>query len=306
MSLILDALNRSREDNSEVPGLATRHHSAEQAPERKQVVLVLALVCALGLVAWLLWDRQRDRDGGVQAQPLAERMPRPLSPDTVSAGLPDNPRSTPPEMPQAPSLAATGTAKRELAAAETGALTVPPAQPAQQVPARKDVAPELAQPASDPAIAALYRPGNASSALPSTEASAATPMAARTEQADARLDQPGAAKQGYAEEENLDIERLLRQAESDLEDAQLAEHPAPFVSELSQQVKDGIPTVYYQRHAYSGKPGQSRVQLNGKSLGKGGSPVAGMQVEEILPGSVVLRYGDTQFRLRALNSWVNL
>ena len=75
---------------------------------------------------------------------------------------------------------------------------------------------------------------------------------------------------------------------------------------MSQRTKDGIPTVYYQRHEYSGRPGQSRVVLNGKSLKKGGSPVAGMKVEEILPDSVVLSYGGTQFRLRALNSWVNL
>jgi hypothetical protein len=41
-------------------------------------------------------------------------------------------------------------------------------------------------------------------------------------------------------------------------------------------------------------------------LGVGGSPVPGMKIEEILPDSVVLNYQGTQFRLRALNSWVNL
>jgi hypothetical protein len=48
------------------------------------------------------------------------------------------------------------------------------------------------------------------------------------------------------------------------------------------------------------------VVLNGKELKVGGSPASGVKVEEILPDSVVLNYRGTEFRLRALNSWVNL
>lgn len=76
--------------------------------------------------------------------------------------------------------------------------------------------------------------------------------------------------------------------------------------DLSQQVKDSIPTIHYQRHDYNGTPGQSTVVLNGKTLRAGGSPAPGLRVEEILTDSVVLSYQGTQFRLRALNSWVNL
>jgi hypothetical protein len=46
--------------------------------------------------------------------------------------------------------------------------------------------------------------------------------------------------------------------------------------------------------------------MNGNTVKAGGSVVPGMKVEEILPDSVVLNYQGTQFRLRALNSWVNL
>ncbi|MBK6740148.1 MAG: general secretion pathway protein GspB [Haliea sp.] len=80
----------------------------------------------------------------------------------------------------------------------------------------------------------------------------------------------------------------------------------PFLIDLSQQVKDSIPTVYYLRHDYSNNASLSTVVLNSKTLSVGGSPVPGMKIEEILPDSVVLNYQGTQFRLRALNSWVNL
>jgi hypothetical protein len=91
-----------------------------------------------------------------------------------------------------------------------------------------------------------------------------------------------------------------------MENAELAEHPAPFIADLSQQTKDGIPTIFYRRHSYSGNSANSQVVLNGKELRVGGRPAAGVKVDEILPDSVVLSFQGTQFRLRALNSWVNL
>ncbi len=95
-------------------------------------------------------------------------------------------------------------------------------------------------------------------------------------------------------------------AENELENARLAEHPAPFIAQLSQQTKDGIPSIFYQRHDYRGDSARSVVVLNGQELRVGGRPAAGVTVDEILPDSVVLSYRGTQFRLRALNSWVNL
>ena len=98
----------------------------------------------------------------------------------------------------------------------------------------------------------------------------------------------------------------MSQAQDELENAQLDEHPAPFLASLSQQSKDRIPTIFYERHDYSGRPGQSSVVLSGKSIKAGGRTSSGVRVDEILPDSVVLTYKGTQFRLRALNSWVNL
>ena len=108
------------------------------------------------------------------------------------------------------------------------------------------------------------------------------------------------------EERPIDIEQTLLQARNEMENAGLEEHAAPFLSSLSQHTKDAIPTIFYQRHDYSGARSRSSVVLNGKSLKVGGSPVAGMKVDDILSDSVVLSYKGTQFRLRALNSWINL
>ena len=108
------------------------------------------------------------------------------------------------------------------------------------------------------------------------------------------------------EQKSIDIDRILREAREEVENASLPDHPVPFLIDLSQQVKDSIPTVYYLRHDYSNNASLSTVVLNSKTLSVGGSPVPGMKIEEILPDSVVLNYQGTQFRLRALNSWVNL
>ena len=108
------------------------------------------------------------------------------------------------------------------------------------------------------------------------------------------------------EEQPLDIEDVLERAQAEIGNTELDDHPVPFLSSLSQQAKNGIPTLYYQQHEYSSDVARSTVTLNGKTVRAGGSPASGVKVEEILPNSVVLNYRGTQFRLRSLNSWINL
>jgi general secretion pathway protein B len=107
-------------------------------------------------------------------------------------------------------------------------------------------------------------------------------------------------------EQSVDIDQILQQAREEIENASMDDHAVPFLADLSQQTKDAIPTLYYQRHDYSSDVNISSIVLNGTPLKVGGSPEPGMKVEEILPDSVVLNYQGTQFRLRALNSWINL
>lgn len=276
MSLILDALNRSRGEQDEVPTLGTRHDYVGQRSAAWVWGLLLALLAAVLLIAWLLWERAAEPPVELAApSPVVSQIPDP-EPQPIAPAP-----ARPPQSPTPPAEAAPPT--KPLTAAT---LPVADVQPVGEGPA--------SLPASEPRpdVSALYdrepRP-------------AQSPAVAAQE-----TSEPESPAGPTVDDRGVDIEQLVRQAEDDLENARLAEHPAPFISALSQQAKDPIPSILYARHDYSGRPGQSIVVLNGKEMKAGGSPASGVKVVEILPDSVVLDYRGTQFRLRALNSWVNL
>jgi hypothetical protein len=260
MSLILDALNRSRQDLGDVPGLDSQHHIDESRPATSHLWWVLALVIALTVIVYLLYER------GEETAP-AGRLPEPAIVPEQSLERPQTAQAEP-DMLAAP---------------------VPPAPAA-----------ALAQPKPDAEVAALYEKKS-----PPAKALSAPGPAPRAKQVEQPAS-PAPVAQETVSEQPVDIEAMMNQARGELENAQLEEHPAPFLAGLSQQSKDRIPTIFYERHDYSGTTGQSAVVLNGKALKPGDRTSSGVIVDEILPDSVVLTYQGTQFRLRALNSWVNL
>ena len=172
---------------------------------------------------------------------------------------------------------------------------------------------------AEPAVAVSSRPRTTPAPVEPDRPEVDAGVAALYQQAPQPVPQPAraqpapSAKQSRTEpppntsrvEETVDIEKLVEQAQAELKDASLTEHAVPLLSSLSQHTKDGIPTLLYQRHDYSGDPGRSSVVINGKTL-RAGASAGGIKVEEILPDSVVLEVKGTRFRLRALNSWVNL
>jgi len=107
-------------------------------------------------------------------------------------------------------------------------------------------------------------------------------------------------------EREINIEEVIARAQVEVENAALTEHSAPFLSQLSQQTKNRIPTIYYSGHDYSAISSQSSVTLNGEQVRVGAKVAGVLKLEEILPDSIVLSHQGTQFRLRALNSWINL
>jgi general secretion pathway protein B len=282
MSLILDALNRSRREEEAVPGLATQHYAEPAAapPRWRRALPWAGLGAALAVIAWLLL---REAPGG---QPL----PTPEPP--ASAAVREQP--APREPAPAPAPPAAGAERSTKPAVTPAARRSPsPAAPA----SRTSVPPSTA----DPAVTALYRQPRPEPA-PEVDATAPAPApddAGSPPQADA-------PKAPAAREEPVDIAKLVEQAESELKNRELAEHAAPFLVELSQHTKDQIPTIFYQRHDYAGDASRSTVVLNGKQLRVGGMAAPGVKVVEILPDSVVLSHDGREFRLRALNSWINL
>ncbi len=292
VSLILDALNKSRNDTQDVPGLGTEHYREAPAKPWLRYLPWAGLAMALALVAWLLATGRGEPEEDIVA-PVAE-----LSRNIGSAAT-----SVTDEL-----KARAEQARQERATQAPVATAAPPGQNATpaappQPAAGVAPAPPPAAALESDAVRALYEKrraageallerarrakGEAAPAAPATSAAPVVPAAPAQEQA-------------------IDVEQVLRQAQQEVANAGLVEHPAPFLVDLSQQTKNAIPTILYQRHDYSSQGGRSSVTLNGKTVRVGGSPAAGLKVDEILEDSVILDYRGTQFRLRALNSWVNL
>lgn len=264
MSLILEALNRSQRDRQDDAGAvrdsATYFERSESPRNRLMWLPWLALLVALLVIGWLLFDRF---SADPVSAPAAPKM-APLVVQSAPVSVPDPVNAVP------------------IVTRET--IPVPAANSGPMaLPQEKKVEPNL----SDSAVAALY---------------------AGTEERAIDLQPPVAVNNTDVSvtEQPIDLEDILARTEEAMKTARLSEHPAPFLSTLSQQAKNDIPTMLYSAHDYFSKNGQSTVVINGKSLSVGGSIAGGVKVDEILSDSIVLSHRGTQFRLRALNSWVNL
>ncbi len=281
MSLILDAINRSQRERAnpgDVPGIATQHY-VDSSPPRgawRLPLLLLALVLALAVIVWLLLR---------PAPQLA--APAPDADELVSPAPEPAPATPAPEPPPQSS----GAVRAKVSAGDR------PAASEEQRGAQGAVKP--ADKAQDPAVAALYSQAARTEAAIDETADEPAPVASAAAPATA----PVAAGRT---EEPVAIETLLRRAREEMDAGSLPPHPAPMLGELSQQQKDAIPTLLYSAHDFRGDGGASSVLINGNSARVGGRVAPGVQVTEILPDSVVLEHAGRAFRLKALNSWVNL
>ena len=112
------------------------------------------------------------------------------------------------------------------------------------------------------------------------------------------------APDDYDQSTAVDLAEILARAQKELGVQPLVESGEPLLETLSQQAKDQIPSLIYSEHNYSAY-GRSEVVLNGQSLTER-QRVGPFTVVEILPDSVILRWRETQFRVRARNSWINM
>jgi general secretion pathway protein B len=269
MSLILDALNRSeteRRGSGEVPGLATEHFVGSDVRDGSGFSLRQTL-------PWIALVLAATAVAWVlmTGRETSESLP-PVVNVTPIAVTKSSGNSIRKEG-QVPVVAAAATAPRS---AQRPAVVSPPA--IQQAAVDDDIAGDVSALYDQPGGAERGQKGPSATNTPATQLSA----------------------------EPVDIEKILAQAQSEVEDSNLQEHPAPFLADLSQQHKDQIPSVMYSVHNYSGRVGESTVVLNGRSIGEGADLSGGIKVLEILPDSTVFEFQGEQFRLRALNSWINL
>ncbi|MEH6592066.1 MAG: general secretion pathway protein GspB [Halioglobus sp.] len=292
MSLILEALSRSRQEHQTegaAPGLDTPVFVPDKAEGARWPSYIpwAGLLLALTVIAYLLLDT------GTTPGPesVASRAP---------AG--DEPAKLPTSAIKPQSST---TALSDKAAVVPAVERLPATSVASTVTTMKPAVTNAGL--DDQAIAALYATQGRQDPSPTkAPAVASSPV---SESAD-EPPQPVAAVKDVGNrsgsQQSIDLEAVLAQTEAELKNARLSEHSAPFINSLSQQTKDAIPSILYSRHDYSSTPGQSLVVLNGQTVRVGGSVRGGIKLDEILPDSIVLNHRGTQFRLRALNSWVNL
>lgn len=281
MSLLLDALNRARREQRDFaeasPRLDATPRDGPALPPGWLVLIVVPLVLLvvlLGSLGWFLWrgelhlGSQAGRDGGVPET----RPTTPVGSPVIASGQRDH-LQVQKEVPtrESPDMPETRGEAAEVAARLPSPAADSPAAP------------------GEARVAALYQ---------SPPAAEPTPREA-----------PGelAPPSGEAVPDNpeLDVGALARKAEELMKNQKLEEHSSPWLEELSQARKDAIPSLMYVQHDYQ-TGGGSRVTINRQQAGAGGTVAPGVQVEEILPDSVVLSFRGETFRLRALNSWVNL
>ena len=299
MSLILDALRRSES------GGVARHQQPPIAEEHtgglgKKWLGVLFSVCVgLGIAAgWLM-------RAGIAGSLSEEQVV-----STVTRSLSSGDAGTTPKLPSVDAvLSAPDT---ELSPSTPWATTTPVAD---AVPSQNNVTADAVE-ADNQRIAALHQQmwsdaaslpkakgmrsdqnGAPNSAAEKSDVFAQSKQVSATSSSSAVSGAPSIAPP-------IDLVAAIERAAREVGEPNLVPHPTALLENLSQEQKDQIPTIVYTEHVYAEGAAPS-VVLNGQRL-RPGQRVGGITVEDILVDSVILRVNRVSFRLRALNTWVNL
>ena len=295
MSLILDALRRS--ENGGVTPSPQPPLPAEQAGGLgKKWLGVVVLVCAgLGIAAgWMMRGGATDP---MEKEQVVSPMPgSPSSGDsgTSSELVRDDGMSSAPEPELSPST--------PLASAADTSFVAAPQNNAGSAAAR----------AEDERIAALHQQmWSDAASLGAAEGQGTDPSGAPISAA-GKLDAPTLIESTPATSSSsspsiappIDLVAAIERAAREVGEPSLVPHPTVLLENLSQQQKDQIPTIVYTEHIYA-EGAAPLVELNGQRL-RPGQRTGAITVEDILVDSVILRVNGVSFRLRALNTWVNL
>jgi len=295
MSLILDALRRSENGGfaaSPQPPLP----SEQGGGLGKKWLGVVVLVCAgLGIAAgWMM------RGGATDPMEKEQVVsPMPGSPSSGDSGTSselvrdDGVSSAPgPELSPSTPLAS---------AADTSSVAAP----------QNNAGSDSAR-AEDERIVALHQQmWSDAASLGAAEGQGTDPSGAPISAAE-KLDAPGPTDPAPATSSSsspsiappIDLVAAIERAAREVGEPSLVPHPTVLLENLSQQQKDQIPTIVYTEHIYA-EGAAPLVELNGQRL-RPGQRTGAITVEDILVDSVILRVNGVSFRLRALNTWVNL
>ncbi len=309
MSMILDAIKRSKEapeGGGTVRSLDTEHYVAPDEPIWKTSEFKLALVAAFGMVVLVLVlvlalmyssDRDRSDASDIEGGVSTERVTEEKGGDSVA---------------EPPKFVVSGPKSQSFSISVSGSSTEDKSAPlssGMMRDTRPIVIPTETQPAkfSDPnadELSSLYAAMNEEAEAVLDLSSASETKAGVSPDVRNQAAEVSEASGGSDESTAVDFAEILAQAQKELGVQPLVESGEPLLETLSQQTKDQIPSLIYSEHSYSAN-GRSKVVLNGQSLTER-QRVGPFTVVEILADSVILRWRETQFRVRARNSWINM
>jgi len=308
MSMILDAIKRSKdgpEGGGYVPSLDTEHYVAADEPiwrklDPKFVVLMASAVVVATLA--LMHSSERggsdtsDIEGGTSIERAAEKKPA----DSVAATPKTMVSNAKPQTALTSSTSVSGLSARNKDGQQSSdgmSDTRPIVIPTETQPANRS-GPNAER------LSSLYAAMNQEAeATLGSSTNSETGAGVVPDQRDQAAEVSGVAE-ARDETTAVDFAEILAQAQKELGVQPLVESDEPLLETLSQQTKDQIPSLIYSEHNYSAN-GRSEVVLNGQSL-TDRQRVGPFTVVEILPDSVILRWRETQFRVRARNSWINM
>lgn len=308
MSMILDAIKRSNEapeGGGAVTCLDTEHYMAPAEPMWKRAGRKLIMLSALGLMGVALILVTSSNDSGSDASQIendvsTEQIVHVENGGSVTASsdrvVPDGSSQT----PRTSATPAVASSPRDRSTKGAGGairdrrpIVIPnETQPTKGSGPNTEALSSLYAAMNKEAEAALERPT-------ASEAETEVFLDVRDEAAEV-LEAPVGSEEGTT----VDFAEILAQARKELGVQPLVKSGEPLLETLSQQTKDQIPSLIYSEHKYSAS-GRSEVVLNGQSLTRQ-QRVGPFTVVEILPDSVILRWREIQFRVRARNSWINL
>lgn len=84
---------------------------------------------------------------------------------------------------------------------------------------------------------------------------------------------------------------------------QMHNAPAVDISALDEDTQRQLPALRFEAHVYASIPAQRWVKVNGRTLQQGQWLSTDVQVVEILPNFVLLRYRQQEFSVEALSDW---
>jgi len=297
MSLILDALNKAdgERNKKSPPTLHSDHDSglSDRSPEQRRKGLLLSLVAvallALGLTIHFVFFRHQ-------------------------ATLP-SPQTSAPTQSVAERATPTAKSKRQQKAAATASTTQAKAQPKPK---------PLYQTMKEKQIAAQYK--QAANAQQNQQQGARDSQSPVEEKIDENAKQVQRVAAIYQKKEKATVSTAKAKPAANskpsravaVSSSEAVAKPAGssqgerlkdlpeirFIAQLPHSMQKNIPTIMYTAHNYKGKA--STVTLNKNQLRKGQRLAGDLYLDTILVDGIVLRHDKKKFKMKALNSWVNL